>query len=80
MFVAHYHFCFLRFGNKVKACHMALLFIAIMLTLFETTVLLLVGGRFLRFFLNMDAAALIPHHLPCQFYCALPSGRQHGMT
>lgn len=60
MFVAHYHFCFLRFGNKVKACHMALLFIAIMLTLFETTVLLLVGGRFLRFFLNMGAAALIP--------------------
>lgn len=57
MFVAHYHFWFLKFRDK--ACHTALLFIALMLTLFETTVLLLVGGRFLQLFLNMGAAVLI---------------------
>ena len=59
MFVAHYHFWFLKFRNREKACHTALLFIALMLTLFETTVLLLVGGRFLQLFLNMGAAVLI---------------------
>ncbi len=59
MFVAHYHFWFLKFRDKDKACHTALLFIALMLTLFETTVLLLVGGRFLQLFLNMGAAVLI---------------------
>lgn len=59
MFVAHYHFWFLKFRDRDKACHTALLFIALMLTLFETTVLLLVGGRFLQLFLNMGAAVLI---------------------
>lgn len=59
MFVAHYHFWFLKFRDRDKACHTALLFIALMLTLFETTVLLLVGGRFLLLFLNMGAAVLI---------------------
>ena len=59
MFVAHYHFWFLKFRDREKACHTALLFIALMLTLFETTVLLLVGGRFLQLFLNMGAAVLI---------------------
>lgn len=59
MFVAHYHFWFLKFRDKDKVCHTALLFIALMLTLFETTVLLLVGGRFLQLFLNMGAAVLI---------------------
>lgn len=59
MFVAHYHFWFLKFRDREKACHTALLFISLMLTLFETTVLLLVGGRFLQLFLNMGAAVLI---------------------
>lgn len=59
MFVAHYHFWFLKFRDRDKACHTALLFISLMLTLFETTVLLLVGGRFLQLFLNMGAAVLI---------------------
>lgn len=59
MFVAHYHFWFLKFRDREKACHTALLFIALMLTLFETTVLLLVGGRFLQLFLNIGAAVLI---------------------
>ena len=59
MFVAHYHFWFLKFRDRDKACHTALLFIALMLTLFETTVLLLVCGRFLQLFLNMGAAVLI---------------------
>ena len=59
MFVAHYHFWFLKFRDREKACHTALLFIALMLTLFETTVLLLVCGRFLQLFLNMGAAVLI---------------------
>lgn len=59
MFVAHFHFWFLKFRDRDKACHTALLFIALMLTLFETTVLLLVGGRFLQLFLNMGAAVLI---------------------
>ena len=39
MFVAHYHFWFLKFRDKDKACHTALLFIALMLTLFETCLL-----------------------------------------
>ena len=59
LFVAHYHFWFLKFRDRDKACHTALLFIALMLTLFETTVLLLVCGRFLQIFLNMGAAVLI---------------------
>lgn len=59
MFVAHYYFWFLKFRDREKACHTALLFIALMLTLFETTVLLLVCGRFLQLFLNMGAAVLI---------------------
>lgn len=59
MFVAHYHFWFLKFRDRDKACHTALLFIALMLTLFETTVLLLVGGGFLQLFLNMGASVLI---------------------
>ena len=59
MFVAHYLFWFLKFRDREKACHTALLFIALMLTLFETTVLLLVGGRFLQLFLNMGASVLI---------------------
>lgn len=45
MFVAHYHFWFLKFRNREKACHTALLFISLMLTLFETTVLLLLSAE-----------------------------------
>ena len=59
MFVAHYHFWFLKFRDRDKACHTALLFIALMLTLCETTVRLLVGGRFLQLFLNMGVTVLI---------------------
>ena len=46
MFVAHYNFWFLKLRDRDKACHTALLFISLMLTLLESTVLKLVGGRF----------------------------------
>ena len=92
MFVAHYHFWFLKFRDRDKACHTALLFIALMLTLFETTVLLLVGGRFLQLFLNMGAAVLIlalAANMAAYYFLlrlaftperAVPSGKKHLLT